>query len=107
VKGKNHVCGPCTFTRSGTPGASWQMGLVSSCRETSGECAADVEDAEKRFHVPVTSSEALSANRRCCRDMEALFSVFHVGEVGVGVVVVWRGRYVACTGCVYESMALL
>ena len=47
---------------------------------------ADVEVAEKHFHVLATSLEALSAIRRRCLDMEALFSDFHIGNVGVGVV---------------------
>ena len=50
-----------------------------------GEHVADEEADEKRFHVPATSLEALSAIQRCCRDMEALCSDFHVGDVGVGV----------------------
>jgi hypothetical protein len=57
-----------------------------------GEDGADEEAAEKCFHVPATSPEALSAIRRRCRDMEALFSDFHVGDVRVGVVVGCRGH---------------
>ena len=56
------------------------------------EMGADVEATEICFHVPATSLEALSAIRRRCRDMEALFSSFHVGDVGVGVVGGYSGR---------------
>jgi len=56
------------------------------------EAGADEEAAEKPFHVPATPLEALSAIRRRCRDMEALFSRFHVGDVGRGVVGGCRGR---------------
>jgi hypothetical protein len=34
--------------------------------------------------------------------MEELFSVFHIGNVGVGVVVRGRGRHLAYMGRVYE-----
>jgi len=53
---------------------------------------ADVEATEICFHVPATSLEVLSAIQRRCQDMEALFSSFHVGDVGVGVVGGYRGR---------------
>jgi len=61
------------------------------------EHVADEKAAKKRFRVPATSLEALSAIRRCCRDMEALFSVFHVGDVGVGVVG-------GCHGCWVDGL---
>ena len=76
------------------------MGLAASCRGTLSECTADVEAAEKCFHVPATSLEALSTNRQHCRDMEAHFSGFHVGSVGVRVVVRGCCRHLACMGCV-------
>ena len=57
-----------------------------------GERVADKKAAKKRFHVPATSLEALSAIRRRCQAMEALFSDFHVGDVGVGIVGGRRGR---------------
>jgi len=60
------------------------------------EHGADEEAADKCFHVPATSLEALSAIRRRCRDMEALFSSFHVGDVGGGVVGGCRGRRFGC-----------
>ena len=77
------------------------MGLVALCRGTLSECATDMEAAEKRFHVPAMSLEALSANRRHCRDMEVLFSSFHIGSVGVGVMVRGRCRHLACMGHVW------
>jgi hypothetical protein len=68
-------------------GVGWQRrGVIS-------EHGADKEAAEKRFHVPATSLEALSAIRRHCRDMEVLFSDFHVGDMGVGVVEGYRGHW--------------
>jgi len=57
------------------------------------EHVAEEEAAEKRFNVPATSLEALSAIRRRCRDMEALFSDFHIGDVRMGVVEGGRGRW--------------
>jgi hypothetical protein len=47
----------------------------------------------KGFYVLATSLEAVSAIRQRCRDMEALFSDFHVGDVGVGVVDGYFGRW--------------
>ena len=67
-----------------------------------GEHVADEEAAEKRFHVPATSLEALSAIRRRCRDMEALFSDFHVGDMGVGVVGGCRDHRFGCWGGVVD-----
>jgi len=55
---------------------------MAPCRRIVYEYVADVEVAKKRFYVPATSLEALSAIRQRCRDMEALFSNFHVGNVG-------------------------
>ena len=54
------------------------------------EYVADEKATKKHFHVPATSLEALSAIRRRCRDMEAPFSGFHIGDVGVGVMWVRR-----------------
>ena len=61
-----------------------------------GEHVADEEAAEKHFHVPATSLEVLSAIQRHCRGMEALFSDFHSGGVGVGVVWSCIGRRFGC-----------
>jgi hypothetical protein len=44
------------------------VGWASGCQSVT-----DVEGTEMCFHVPATSSEAQSANRRCYRDMEAHF----------------------------------
>ena len=59
--------------------------------------------AKKCFHVLATSLEALSTIRRHCRDMEALFSDFHIGNVGVGVVENclshWLGCFVVAWAC--------
>ena len=77
------------------------MGLAASCRGTLSECAADVEAAEKHFHVLATSLEVLSANRQHCRDMEALFSSFHIGGMGVGVVVRGCCCHLTCMGHVW------
>ena len=79
------------------------MGLAASCRGTLSECATDMEATEKRFHVPATSLGALGANRRHCRDMdmEVLFSSFHVGSMGVGVVVRECCHHLACMGHVW------
>ena len=33
--------------------------------------------------------------------MEALFSIFHIGDVGVGVMGRWRSCYLVGRGCVY------
>jgi hypothetical protein len=52
----------CTFTHFGTSRASWCMELTALRRGMLGECGADVEDAERRFHVSATSLEALSAS---------------------------------------------
>ncbi len=84
-KCKNHRGGACTFVCSGTSHASRLVGLAMLCRGMLGECTADVEDTEKHFHVPATLFEVLSANRRCCRDMEAHFCIFHIGNVGEGL----------------------
>ena len=75
------------------------------------EHGADEKAAEKHFHVPATSLEALSAIRRCCQDMEALFGVFHVGDVGMRVV--WgcrggcRGRLVVSQMCGVSVVGVL
>ena len=42
---------------------------------------ANVEVAEKRFHALATSSDGAERFRRCCRDMEVLFSSFLIGAV--------------------------
>ena len=42
---------------------------------------ADVEAAEKRFHVPATSSDGAKRLQRCCRDMEVFFCGFLVGDM--------------------------
>jgi len=52
-----------------------------------GEHVADKKAAEKCFHVPATSLEALSAIQRRCQAMEALFS-----DVGVGIMGGCRGH---------------
>ena len=57
-----------------------------------GEHVADEKAAKKHFHVPATSLEVLSAIRRHCWDMEVLFSGFHIGDVGRGVVGGGRDR---------------
>ena len=46
------------------------------------EDGTDEKAAKKHFHVLATSLEALSAIRRHCQDMEALFSNVGVGAVG-------------------------
>ena len=56
------------------------------------KAGADKEAAEKCFHVLATPLEALSAIRRRCWDMEALFSGFHIDEVGMGKVGSYPGR---------------
>jgi hypothetical protein len=38
--------------------------------------------------------------QRCRWDMEVPFSIFHIGDVGVGVVGRGRGRYLAGRVCV-------
>ena len=72
---------------------------------------ADEKAAKKRFHVLATSLEALSAIRRHCQDMEALFSDFHISDVGVGVIGCsfghQSGRFVvawACRACDVGSL---
>ena len=57
------------------------------------EHVTDKKAAKKHFHVPATLLEVLSAIRRHCRDMEALFSCFHISDVGRGVVGGCRGRW--------------
>jgi hypothetical protein len=52
---------------------------------------ADEKAAKKHFHVLAMSLEALSAIQQRCRDMEALFSSFHIGDVGRGVIGGYRG----------------
>ena len=67
------------------------------------ENGADKKAAKKRFHVLATSLEALSAIRRHCQDMEALFSDFHISDVGVGVVGSFfghrSGRFIVAWAC--------
>ena len=41
------------------------------------EWATNVEDAKMCVHAPAMSLEALSAIRRCCRDMEAVLCASH------------------------------
>ena len=64
---------------------------MAPCRGVIGEHCADDKAAKKCFHVLAMSLEALSAIRRRCQDMEALFSGFHIGAVGVGLVGGYRG----------------
>src|SRR5712691_1420743 len=51
------------FVRFGTCCASEPMGLVTPCRGVIQQCVANMEGTENHFHVPATSSEALSADR--------------------------------------------
>ena len=37
---------------------------------------ADMEVAEKHFHVLATSLDGAERFQRCCRDMEVIFSIF-------------------------------
>ena len=60
------------------------------------ENGADEKATKKHIHVLATSLEALSAIRRHCRDMEALFSDFHIGNVGVGVVENCLSHWLGC-----------
>jgi hypothetical protein len=76
----------------GTSCASGVNGVVCQRGEAIDEDGADEEAAEKRLHVLATSLEALSAIRRCCQNMEVLFSHFHVGDMGMGVVGGRRGH---------------
>jgi len=52
---------------------------------------SDEKAAKKHFHVPATLLEVLSAIRQRYQDMEALFSDFHIGDMGMGVVGGWCG----------------
>ena len=67
------------------------------------ENGADEKAAKKCFHVLATSLEVLSAIRQHCQDMEALFSDFHISNVGVGVVGSFfghrSGRFVVAWAC--------
>ena len=56
----------------------------------------DEKAAKKCFHVLATSLEALSTIRQHCQDMEALFSDFHIGNVGVGVVENCLSHWLGC-----------
>ena len=76
------------------------------------EHIADEKVAEKHFYVPATSLEALSAIRQRCRDMEVLFSNFHIGDIGVGMVGHCHGHQsghlvVAWTYCACKAGGLL
>ena len=76
------------------------------------EDGTDEKAAKKCFHVLATLLEVLSAIRRCCRDMEVLFSDFHIGDVGVGVVGSFFGHrsghfIVAWACCVCDVGGLL
>ena len=71
---------------------------MAPCRRIVYEYVADVEVAKKRFYVPATSLEVLSAIQQRCWDMEALLSGFHVGDVGVGVVWSGCGCLLGCGG---------
>ena len=84
----------------GTSCASGIVGVVGHCKGAIDEPSADEEAAEKYFHVLATSLEALSTIRRRCQDMEVLFSNFHVGDVGVGVVGCCHGHWFRHLGCV-------
>jgi hypothetical protein len=61
---------------------------------------ADAEATEKCFYVLATSLEALSANRRRRRDIEALLCDFHARDMCGGVMWSGRGRCLGCVGCV-------
>lgn len=67
---------------------------MTPCGAVIDEYFAEVEGAEKRFHVPETSSEVLSAIRLCCQDMEAFFSGLHVSKVGMRVMCGWHGGWI-------------
>ncbi len=73
---------------------------MTPCRGIIIEYVTDVEGAEKCLHVPATSLEALSANRRRCWDMEALFCDFHASDVGIWVIWSGHGCRLGCVGCV-------
>ena len=70
----------------GTSCASGVNRRVWGHRGVIDEHITNEKAAEKHFHIPATLLEVLSAIRQHCRDMEALFSNFHIGDVWVGVV---------------------
>jgi hypothetical protein len=74
------------------------MGVVAPCRGTIRSLIYNIEVTKNRVHVPATASEALSAHRRRCRDMEALFCDFHGGGDRVGVTGSGGGGWLGCAG---------
>jgi len=93
LKDKIHEGGLWPPTCFGTSCASGVNGVMWRCRGVIDKHGTDEKAAEKCFHVPATSLEALSAIRWRCQDMEAIFSSFHIGSVGVRVVGGWRGGW--------------
>ena len=93
--------------RFGTSCASGMIGVVGHCKGVIDEHSANEEAAEKHFHVLATSPEALSTIRQCCQDMEVLFSDFHVGNMGVGVVGGCHGCRFCHLGCVMRGRRVL
>ena len=75
---------------------------MALCSRIVDKYVADVEVAKKCFYVPATSLEALSAIRRRCQGMEALFSRFHVSDVCIRVVWSGRGCRLGYGGCAAE-----
>jgi hypothetical protein len=70
------------------------MGVVAQCREGVYKYFADVEDAEKCFHVPVTLSEALSTSDGVAGTWKrfsasSMLATWALGSWGWGVVVIW------------------
>ena len=92
LKDKKHTGGQKPPACFHTFCASGVNGVMGKCIGMINEHVADEEAAEKHFHVPATSLEALSAIRRHCQDMEVLFCIFHIGDVGMGIVGGCRGR---------------
>ena len=79
-----------TLCASGMNVRSWHRRGVINERIT------DEKAAGKHFHVLATSLEALSTIRQRCRDMEVLFSGFHVGDAGREVVGGCHGHRFGC-----------
>ena len=82
------------------------------CTGVIDEHIANEKVAEKHFYVPATSLEVLSAIQQDWRDMEALFSDFHVDDMGVGVVGGCHGHHsghfvMVWTCCAWEVGGLL
>ena len=103
IKGEISFFGCWTFTQTAHSWASWWMGFAAQRRGVVVYIFANIEDTEKCFHVPATSSEALGTSNSVAGTWKCFpaSSMLAMWAWGLWVVVIW---HVACM-CVWVYSA--